>query len=141
VDGDCACGRPLPSSELLDPLFLADTGRKVGLNGWVGVSLGLAGGLNIFTPQGLLENQIKYVYLVQLNNCELHAICISYSCHLGSRFLLMLGVFGALIVWPVSSLLMLGFWKGELERAELGELSLFNGAVLRNIFGEFKMVL
>ena len=53
----------------------------------------------------------------------------------------MLGVFGALIVWPGSSFLMLGFWKGELEWAELGELLLFNGAVLLNIFGEFKMVL
>ena len=59
MDGDRACGRPLPSSELLDPLFLADTGRKVGSNGWVGVSLGLAGGLNIFTPQGLLEDEIE----------------------------------------------------------------------------------
>ena len=77
----------------------------------------------------------------QCNNPKLLAIIMSYSCHLGSRFLLMLGVFGALIVWPGSSLLILGFWKGELERAELGELSLFNGAVLRNIFGEFKMVL
>ena len=35
---------------------------------------------------------------------------------------------------------MFGFWKGELERTELGELSVCV-KVLLNIFGEFNIVL
>ena len=45
------CRRLDPSSELLDPLVLALTDSNTGLGG---VTLGLAGGLKIFTPQGLL---------------------------------------------------------------------------------------
>ena len=60
MEGDLPLGRPFPSSELLDPLFFAET---VMLCGCVGVSWGLAGGLNIFTPHGLLGiDMADYVY-------------------------------------------------------------------------------